>query len=131
MRILRGFLATFALCASAAAENVSYTYDALGRVVDTKVDSGVTANNNTKIYYDAAGNRTCYSAGIAAAAGPCTTAPAVTIVKATITFVSGSTTGFSELLSDGRMVTCATSGPSYGPVGTVFNAPNIPYRCPF
>jgi hypothetical protein len=114
-----------------AAESVTYSYDVLGRVVEAKTTSGVTINNDTKVKYDPAGNRSCYSTGISSNPTGCTAAPTVNIVKATITFVSGSTTGFSELLSDGRTVSCSTSGPPYGSVGTVFNAPNIPYPCPF
>lgn len=121
------FLPVSALCA----ESVTYRYDALGRIVETKTTSGITLNNETQVQYDPAGNRTCYAAGIASNPTGCTATPTVTIERATITFVSGSTTGFSQLLSDGRTVGCATSGPYYGPVGTVFNAPNIPYPCPF
>jgi hypothetical protein len=125
-------LAAFAADAPVmATESMTFTYDALGRVVETKITSGVAANNDTWVQYDPAGNRLCYSTGIGTTAAGCTAPPAVTVTQATITFTSGSTTGFSDLLSDGRTVGCATSGPYYGTTGTVFYAPNIPYRCPF
>jgi YD repeat-containing protein len=55
------FLAAVGICTSAsAAETISYSYDALGRLVETKVVSGTVANTDTKVVYDAAGNRKSY-----------------------------------------------------------------------
>jgi hypothetical protein len=43
---------------SMAAETVTYTYDALGRLVTSTVSSGPNSGLNTALTYDGAGNRT-------------------------------------------------------------------------
>ena len=43
-----------------SAETVTYTYDALGRLVTSSVSSGPSNGVQTSIQYDAAGNRTNY-----------------------------------------------------------------------
>ena len=43
---------------SLATESVTYTYDALGRVVTTAVSGGPNTGLNTALNYDAASNRT-------------------------------------------------------------------------
>lgn len=59
-------LATSAIAMAAAAqadEKITYSYDALGRLVAT-TNSGTLNNGvNTSLGYDSAGNRLCYKVG--------------------------------------------------------------------
>ncbi len=135
-----GIIGILSVGVALATENTNYTYDELGRLVNTSVSG--TVNNGVAIAttYDKAGNRanqtvtgaasSSSSSSGSSSTGGSSSGGAVTITKATIIFVSGSTTGFSEILSNGNAVTCTTSGPNYGSVGTVFYAPNIPFPCP-
>ena len=43
-----------------AQEVVPYSYDAIGRLTEGQVSTGPKANNDMRIAYDAAGNRTCF-----------------------------------------------------------------------
>lgn len=45
----------------ASAETITYSYDALGRLVSSSVTGGPSGGATTGIGYDAAGNRTSYS----------------------------------------------------------------------
>lgn len=51
-------LAAGASASSWPAETVTYTYDALGRIVSSSVSGGPNSGLNTALVYDAAGNRT-------------------------------------------------------------------------
>lgn len=63
-----GFSATVS-----ANETLSYTYDALGRLIITK-STGSTNNNEARsICYDKAGNRITYNANTSGAAAACVT----------------------------------------------------------
>lgn len=60
--LLIGALPLLTMTTSAlAAETVTYTYDALGRLVTSTVSGGPTDGTNTAIQYDPAGNRSNYA----------------------------------------------------------------------
>lgn len=63
---------------SIASENVTYAYDALGRLV--KVQSSGSVNNNVahSLCYDATGNRVTYASSTAGATATCAPTPAPT-----------------------------------------------------
>lgn len=64
MKTIRVFaLVTAFSCGSAAvaAETVTYSYDALGRLVASSASGGPNNGMNTGIAFDAAGNRTTYT----------------------------------------------------------------------
>jgi YD repeat-containing protein len=64
-----------------AQESVTYEYDALGRLVTSKVTGGSNDQVQTSIAYDAAGNRTSYAvANASTGPGPGTPAKPKLIV---------------------------------------------------
>jgi hypothetical protein len=69
------------LCAAGpvwGAENTSYTYDALGRLIAVRQQAGPQAGVNTTFDYDAAGNRSFVK--VTGATGPVTSGPPKQIV---------------------------------------------------
>ena len=68
-----GLMALGASSAAYAGETITYTYDALGRLVKT-VSSGTVNNNQThSICYDEAGNRVTYKSDSGGSAASCVT----------------------------------------------------------
>jgi hypothetical protein len=86
-----------------AAENTTYKYDALGRVVESTVSSGPTNGTQTTVTYDPAGNRSNYKVVGAAPINPTTLSisnPIAVTEGAALVFTvtrSGNTTGMSTV----------------------------------
>ena len=56
-----------------ASETITYTYDALGRLVVTKSTGSINNNQTHSICYDKAGNRVNYSANSTGVSASCVT----------------------------------------------------------
>jgi hypothetical protein len=94
VRFLLTFMSVFIFSAPLLAENVSYTYDAQGRLISSAITSGPVSGVNTSIIYDSAGNRTSYAVTTGGAAAPSfTIAPATAVSSGSPLIYSVTKTG--------------------------------------
>jgi hypothetical protein len=92
------------LCAPAfAAENTTYKYDALGRVIESTVSSGPSNGTQTTVTYDPAGNRSNYKV-----AGVATQTPA-TLATGDASVTEGGTLSFTVTRSGNTSIAASAT----------------------
>ena len=100
-----------ALAPAHASETITYTYDALGRLITAHSSGSVNNNQNTSISYDSAGNRTNYNV---TGAGPAT--PTISIGNKSVT--EGGTLAFQVTLSAAQSSAVSASYASANGIAT-------------
>ncbi|GLK45537.1 MULTISPECIES: hypothetical protein [Novosphingobium] len=73
IKLLMAMFAAFIAVPAAAAETITYTYDALGRLVKAQSAGTVNSNQTHSSCYDKAGNRIRYVSSSAGTPAACVT----------------------------------------------------------